>query len=92
VGTGSPPDGIGDACQCGDVNNDGVVNGDDATLISRAVANLNNPPGVTNLPGYLKCDVNANGTCDGTDAAIIARNAVGLAHSIKQGCPAAIPH
>jgi len=56
------------------------------------VANLNNPPGVTNLPGYLKCDVNANGTCDGTDAAIIARNAVGLAHSIKQGCPAAIPH
>ena len=92
VGTGSPPDGIGDACQCGDVNNDGIVDGIDSGLIARAVAGLNNPPGVTNLPGYQKCDVNANGTCDGADALIIARNAVGLAHSIKQGCPAAIPH
>src|SRR5271157_2429286 len=25
VGSGSPPDGIGDACQCADVNNDGFV-------------------------------------------------------------------
>jgi hypothetical protein len=34
------PDGIGDACQCGDVNDSGTVTGSDATVLSRAVLNL----------------------------------------------------
>jgi hypothetical protein len=89
VGSGSAPDGIGNVCQCGDANNNGVVDGADATLIQRAVANLNSPPGVTNLPGFLKCDVNANGTCDGADVTIISRNVANLAHSIQQKCHAA---
>lgn len=90
VGSGSPPDGIGDACQCGDVNNDGIVNSTDATLIRRAVAGLApNIGGVTTLPGATKCDVNANGTCDNNDASIILRAVAGLAPAIKQGCHAA---
>jgi hypothetical protein len=36
VGTGSPPDGIGDACQCGDVNGDGFVTLTDAVTVTRA--------------------------------------------------------
>jgi cysteine-rich repeat protein len=36
----APPDGIGDACQCGDVNGSGTVTGSDATVLSRAVLNL----------------------------------------------------
>ena len=87
VGAGSPPDGIGDACQCGDVNNDGFVTGIDATLIQRAVA-----PGVTNLPGYLKCDVNADGICNNIDATIIQRAVVGLGPGVQQKCTAAVPH
>jgi len=92
VGVTAPPDGIGDACQCGDASNDGIVTGTDATLISRAAVHLAPfTAGVTALPGFAKCDVNANGTCDGTDATIVKRATVGLAPAIKQGCPAATP-
>jgi hypothetical protein len=36
----SVPDGIGDACQCGDVNNDGTVTSSDVTVLQRALVNL----------------------------------------------------
>ena len=39
IGTAGP-DGLGDACQCGDVNNDGTVTSSDATVLSRALINL----------------------------------------------------
>ena len=90
IGSGSPPDGIGDACQCGDVNNDGVVDNIDAILILRSMAGTTPyPGGVTTLPGYNKCDVNGDGTCDDTDAMIIQRAVVGLGPGIQQGCHAA---
>ncbi len=34
------PDGIGDACQCGDIDDDGTVTSTDATVLSRALSNL----------------------------------------------------
>jgi hypothetical protein len=37
VGAGSSGDGIGDACQCGDVNGDGRVESSDLGLISRSL-------------------------------------------------------
>ncbi len=37
VGPGSPPDGIGDACQCGDVDGDGRVTLGDALTIQRSL-------------------------------------------------------
>ena len=39
LGTAAP-DGIGDACQCGDINDDGTVTSSDATVLSRALSNL----------------------------------------------------
>ena len=93
IGTGSLPDGIGDACQCGDVDNNGVVNNNDATFIKRAVAGIAPyPGGVTTLPGYNKCQV-VNGapglTCNNTQASLISRAVAGLAPGIQQGCHAA---
>ena len=46
------PDGIGDACQCGDVTGDGVVNSTDATFIKRQSLFLSAP--LFNVPG--NCD------------------------------------
>ncbi len=36
----APPDGIGDACQCGDVNDSGTITSSDATVLARALSNL----------------------------------------------------
>jgi hypothetical protein len=91
VGAGSPPDGIGDVCQCGDVDNNGFVTSVDATFAQNASLNL--PPytgGVTTLPGYLKCDADGDGLCSSTDAILIGRAAIGLTAAIKQECPAAM--
>ncbi len=83
------PDGIGDACQCGDANNDGLVTGIDGTLVQRAALNL--APflgGVTDLPGFAKCDVNGS-ACSGLDGTLIKRASLGLAPGVMQTCPAA---
>ena len=93
IGTGSPPDGIGDACQCGDVDNSGIVDNNDATLAARAALHITPfTAGVTALPGFLKCDVNNDGLCNNNDATVIRRAALGLAPAIQQKCTAAVPH
>jgi len=74
------PDGIGNACQCGDINGNGQANSTDGTLIKRAAVGLapyHSIPGT--IPEIGNCDVNANGTCNSTDGTLIQRNAVGLA-------------
>lgn len=53
LGGGSPPDGIGDACQCGDVSGDGQISSVDASIIMRA---LMQPPLAT-LERPELCDV-----------------------------------
>jgi hypothetical protein len=68
------PDGSGDACQCGDVTGDGIVNGTDATFITRKALNLHSPG--FNVPG--NCDVTGDGQCNGTDATFITRKALNL--------------
>jgi hypothetical protein len=90
VGQGSAPDGIGDACQCGDVNNDGIVTGVDRTILSRSLAGLSPYFSVNAMPGYDKCDVNGDGLCNTGDATVISRATVGLPPAIKQECPAAM--
>lgn len=77
------PDGIGDACQCGDVNNNGIVDNTDAIIIKRYVLGL--PPGVD----INKCSVNAGNSCDNTDAILIQRAVLGLPPGVSQGCAAA---
>jgi hypothetical protein len=88
---GGVPDGIGDACQCGDVNNDGRVTVADAALIRRATFQLAPYPSVELLPGFAKCDVvgPTAGECSIADATLIQRTAMGLPPGISATrCPA----
>lgn len=63
-------DGVGDACECGDVNGDGLVNTTDARLIERCTA------GAFECPAL--CDVTGEGQCNRGDAQRIQRYAVGM--------------
>jgi hypothetical protein len=72
--------GIGDACQCGDVNGDGVTNVTDALAIARGEV-------LSSDPNFGKCDVNGDGVCNVTDALAIARGEVSSAPG-SQLCPA----
>lgn len=69
LGAGSPPDGIGDACQCGDVSGDGRVTVADATLMLRAL--LVPPTATLTRPGL--CDVGGSPSCTTADATIVRR-------------------
>lgn len=69
VGVGSPPDGIGNACQCGDLNGDGRVSIGDAVVLQRS---LLQPPTAT--PARLDlCDVGGSAGCSIADATLIRR-------------------
>jgi hypothetical protein len=92
VGAGSPADGIGDACQCGDVNGDGRVTAADAVVITRAQLT---PPTATITRPEL-CDVGAGTPNPGTldcslpDAVVIRRALLTPpTATILQTCPAA---
>ena len=93
----SVPDGIGDACQCGDTNNDGKVTSTDVTVLKRALAGLSPAFSVPGLGvGLGKCNVAATATpgaagCTATDATVISRALAGLSPGIFQGCDAAAP-
>jgi hypothetical protein len=88
VGAGSLPDGIGDACQCGDVSGDGRVTIADATIIQRS---LLVPPTAT--PAFPdRCDVGGSGGCTLVDVVVI-RRAMLLppTAAITQQCTPAVP-
>jgi len=86
------PDGIGDACQCGDVNNDGIVTIADKTILSRSLAGLGPYGSVVAMPGFSKCDVSGDGLCNLGDKTVISRALAALAPAIQQSCTAAVPH
>jgi hypothetical protein len=75
--------GIGDVCQCGDVNGDGVTNVTDALAIARGEVLLSDP-------NFGKCDVNGDDVCNVTDALGIARGEVSSLPD-DQRCPAYDP-
>ena len=93
----APPDGIGDACQCGDTDNSGTVTATDATVLNRALVGLSPAFSVPGLgAGLGKCNVAATPTpgvpgCTATDATVISRALIGLTPGIQQGCDAAQP-
>jgi len=68
-------DGIGNACQCGDVTANGVVNGQDANAIQRHGLGLASNP---LFVAPQNCDVSGNGQCNGQDANAVRRAALGL--------------
>jgi len=96
----APPDGIGDACQCGDTNNSGTVTATDATVLSRAIAGLSPYFSVASGlggggPGLAKCNVGAVNPgvagCTASDATVIGRAVALLSPGILQNCDAALP-
>ena len=92
----APPDGIGDACQGGDTNNDGRVTATDSTVLKRALLGLSPYFEVAALPGLSKCNVGATVVpgivgCTTSDASVIARALLGLTPGIAQHCDAASP-
>lgn len=89
VGVGSSPDGVGDACQCGDVSGDGRVTIADAVLISRSLL----VPPTADLPHPERCDVGGSAACTNADAVVLRRALLSPATAtIRPACtPAAAP-
>jgi len=77
------PDGIGDACQCGDISGDGRVTNTDSVLMKRHLLGL-----PSNFNAEF-CDVNGDGQCTNTDAVLIQRSLLGLPPGLRQTCTAA---
>jgi len=89
LGTASPPDGVGDACQCGDVSDDGHVDIADAFALREFLAHPSTP-----LAAPQKCDVGgpgASGTCDVVDATLLRRALQGAQPGIAYVCPPFVP-
>ena len=88
VGFGSPADGIGNACQCGDVSGDGVITSADAFFVKRFGLGLD--PFVFNQPD--NCDVTGDGRCTGSDGSVINAIAADLPAALfGQNCVNATP-
>jgi hypothetical protein len=85
------PDGIGDACQCGDVSDNGRVTATDAALVHRALLRI--PPfgeGIASLHAPERCDVDRDQDCSAADALHITRALLGLVEPLG-ACGAAPP-
>jgi hypothetical protein len=93
VGSGAPPDGIGDDCQCADVTADGAVLLGDADRVQEFLADTGPP-----LSAPEKCNVigppgGNPGECQIDDWARIRRAALGLdpPSALQQICGPAVP-
>jgi hypothetical protein len=84
------PDGIGDACQCGDVDDDGIVDELDVFAYRDSLAD---PIGFALSPaGVSKCSViDSAGPCEILDVSVTQRVLGMLPPDIEQVCSAATP-
>jgi len=88
LGSTTAPDGIGNACQCGDVTGEGQVNDTDAAFIKRHALGLS--AALFLVPD--NCDVTGDGSCNGSDATLIRHAAAGTVSPLfGQHCPNARP-
>lgn len=88
LGASSTPDGVGDACQCGDVTGDGRITLSDAVTIQRS---LLNPPTAT-MAHPERCDVGGSLECSLADAVTVRRALLSPATAaIVQTCAPANP-
>jgi hypothetical protein len=78
------PDGTGDACQCGDVTDDGFARSADSGAMRSRLAGLDPLPFAAQ-----KCGVVADGACTILDVAVTERALVGLGPGIAPVCEAA---
>jgi len=80
---GATPNGVGDACECGDLGTDGQVDDGDVTLLRNWLARA----GPT--PALQRCSVAGGIECDVVDATALRRARQALAPGIAQVCAAA---
>ncbi len=85
VGPGGA-EGIGDACQCGDVNGNGSVTSADRLQLRQKLTSQ-----ISDVDAPRKCGVLRAGECGIADASELARAVAGLQPFAKQVCPAAFP-
>lgn len=89
IGYASAPDGIGDACQCGDVTGDGKVTPSDTVMLQRALL----VPPVATLARPDLCDVGGSAGCTLSDVSILQRaQLLPATASIQPVCAASRPH
>lgn len=88
LGFSTVADGIGNACQCGDVTGEGQANETDVIFIKRHALGLS-------APLFLNadnCDVNGDGRCSGIDGTLLRLAANGtVLPFFGQNCPNARP-
>ena len=83
-----PSDGIGDACQCGDANDTGIVDNGDVGALRAALAG----GAPLSAAGTAKCRVETqSAACDVVDVAVLRRRLASLPPGIAQICAAANP-
>ncbi len=79
VGVG-PADGVGDVCQCGDVDGDGIVLAADASALQAEFA------GTASLAFPAKCEVSGDGLCNLLDLVRVRRALASLGPGLEQAC------
>ena len=78
------PNGIGDACECGDVDDDGDVDAADRQRLREKLSAQ-----IADVDAPAKCGVVNDGACNVADASVTSRATGGLAPGIEPVCPAA---
>jgi DNA-binding beta-propeller fold protein YncE len=78
------PDGIGDACQCGEVTDDGMVDAADLASVRAVLAGLGTPTASD------RCSVSGDAACDALDMVVLSRALAGLEPSLQQVCAPAV--
>lgn len=87
--SGATPDGVGDACQCGEITADGLVNASDATRLRQHLAGIGAALGVDALA---RCSVIGGPTdCTVRTASVLRRALTALAPGVQQTCARALP-
>jgi hypothetical protein len=88
IGLISTPDGIGDACQCGDLFNDGRVTSSDASALRASLANAAASSDL-DLCNVIDPSPATRGRCDLSDVVAISRALAGKTPGVSQLCRAA---
>jgi hypothetical protein len=89
IGAASAPDGVGDACQCGDVDFDFRVTNLDVGLYRLHLAA--SPGAALGPAAVLRCDVaGAGAVCDILDVTVLRRALASLAPGIGSLCPGGV--
>ncbi len=89
IGATAPPDGHGDACQCGDLGGEGIVDANDVTAYRN---HLSDPAAYPlSATAQAKCSVFGAdpAVCDLADLVVLRRALEGLGPSVGQVCSAA---